>query len=158
MKRKRQAAAEDQNGTVEDGPRNLATKVDDKFETIYILEPHEISSQRLKLVSEKTIAEHEFRKKHGQLLYLENLKKSKVGGGGNENPEPCPVCNNALGREWSVLQCGHCFCIECIRMLIQEYTVRGPTANLSAQGALGHGRQSSVRCAICRYKINSILM
>ena len=139
MQRKRKA---DDRGLIDDGPRNLATKVDDKFETIYILEPHEIPSQRLKLVSEKTVAEHEFSKKHGQLLYLENLKKSKAGGGGNENPDPCPVCNNPLGSEWSVLQCGHCFCIECIQMLIKEYTVRG--------GGQAPGRQNCVRCAICR--------
>ena len=152
MKRKNKTVSFEDEQDAQDGPRNLATKVDDKFETIYILEPHEISSQRLKLVSEKTISEHEFRKKHGQLLYLENLKKSKPGGeGGSENPDPCPVCNNPLGTEWSVLQCGHCFCIECIRMLIQEYTVRGTAAsNTSGNNQTSHGRQSSVRCAICR--------
>ena len=148
MKRKRQPGEDEEDES--DGPRNLATKVDDKFETIYILEPHEISGQRLKLVSEKTIAEHDFRKKHGQLLYLENLKKSKAGRGENENPDPCPVCNNALGSEWSVLQCGHCFCIECIRMLIQEYTVRGSGPNPTTPGQASQGRHSSVRCAICR--------
>jgi hypothetical protein len=30
---------------------DLATREKDKFETIYILEPHEIASQRLKLAS-----------------------------------------------------------------------------------------------------------
>ena len=30
---------------------NLATREKDKFETIYILEPHEVATQRLKLVS-----------------------------------------------------------------------------------------------------------
>ena len=98
----------------------LATRTKDKVETIYILEQHEIPSQRLKLISEKTISNNEFRKKHGQLLYLENLKKSDFSKrGGGENPEPCPICQKCLGMQWSVLQCGHCFCIECMRILIE---------------------------------------
>ena len=80
----------------------------------------------------------EFRKKNGQLLYLENLQKSDFGKkGGGENPEPCPICQKSLGMQWSVLQCGHCFCVDCIRILIEEYSSGG-----------GHSR--SVKCAICR--------
>merc|ERR1719461_711021 len=71
----------------DDAP-DLATRAKDKFETIYILERHEIPTQRLKLVSEKTVAQNEFRKKNGQLIYLENLQKSDFGKkGGGENPE-----------------------------------------------------------------------
>ena len=71
---------------------DLATRTKDKIETIYILEEHEIPSQRLKLVSEKTVANGEFKKKHGQLLYLENLKNSDYSKrGGGENPDPCPM-------------------------------------------------------------------
>ncbi len=116
---------------------NLATRVKDKVETIYILEKHELPSQRLQNVSDKTIASNEFRKKWGQLLYLENLQKSDVTKNNKENPEPCPICQKNLGTQWSVLQCGHCFCIECIRTLIEEYSTGG-----------GHSR--SVKCAICR--------
>ena len=84
---------------------DLKTREKDKFETIYILEKHELPSQRLKLVSDKTVANSEFRKKFGQLLYLENLKKSDYGKkGGTGNPEPCPVCQSELGHSWSVLQ------------------------------------------------------
>ena len=83
---------------------DLSTRVKDKVETIYILEKHEIPSQKLKLVSEKTVAISEFRKKHGQLLYLENLRTSDFGKkGGGENPEPCPICQKNLGTQWSVL-------------------------------------------------------
>ena len=88
------------------------TKAETRLETIYILEKHEIPAQRLKLVSEKTVANTEFKKKFGQLLYLNNLKNSDYSKkGGGENPEPCPICQKALGMQWSVLQCGHCFCI-----------------------------------------------
>ena len=70
-----------------------------KVETIYILEKHELPSQRLKLVSEKTVSFNEFKKKNGQLLYLENLKNSDFGKkGGGENPEPCPICQKSLGN------------------------------------------------------------
>merc|ERR1719273_2223416 len=116
---------------------NLSTRVQDKVETIYILEKHELPSQRLKLVSEKTVSMNEFRKKNGQLLYLENLKSSDFGKkGGGENPEPCPICQKSLGMQWSVLGCGHCFCVDCIRILIEEYSTGGSSR--------------SVKCAICR--------
>ena len=66
---------------------------------IFCLEKHELPSQRLKLVSEKTVSMNEFRKKNGQLLYLENLKSSDFGKkGGGENPEPCPICQKSLGK------------------------------------------------------------
>ena len=56
-------------------------------------------------MTERTVAASEFRKRHGQLLYLENLKSSDYGTkGGGENPELCPVCRNCLGTQWSVLQ------------------------------------------------------
>jgi E3 ubiquitin-protein ligase SHPRH len=56
-------------------------------------------------ISEKTVATNDFRKKHGQLLYLENLRKSEYGrNGGGENPEPCPICQRSLGSQWSVMQ------------------------------------------------------
>ncbi len=51
------------------------------------------------------MARNDFAKKHGQLLYLENLKKTDYGKrGGGENPEPCPVCRGTLGKQWSVMQ------------------------------------------------------
>lgn len=38
--------------------------------------------------------------------------------------------------QWSVMQCGHCFCIECVRIL--------------AERASFGRRNFSVKCAICR--------
>ena len=91
------------------GP-DLATREADKFETIFILEEHELPAQKLKLMTERTVAASEFRKRHGQLLYLENLKSSDYGTkGGGENPELCPVCRNCLGTQWSVLQVNKMF-------------------------------------------------
>ncbi len=67
---------------------DLSTRVKEKVETIYILEKHELPSQRLKLISDKTIASGEFKKKYGQLLYLDNLKNSDFAKkNGGKNPE-----------------------------------------------------------------------
>ena len=52
------------------GSKNLANWKGDKFETIYILERHEVGPQRLKLDAEKTVALHDFKKKHGQVWPL----------------------------------------------------------------------------------------
>ena len=46
-----------------------------KVETIYILERHELESQRLRLIGDKVSSQADMRKKLGQLLYLENLRK-----------------------------------------------------------------------------------
>ena len=46
-----------------------------QVETIYILERHELESQRLRLVGDKVTSQGDMRKKLGQLLYLENLRK-----------------------------------------------------------------------------------
>ena len=75
------------------------------------------------------------RKKLGQLQYLENLGKTDYGKRGGSNPEPCPICTRALGTQWSVLQCGHCYCVDCIRIMIDEYSTR-----------------KAIKCAVCRYK------
>ena len=48
-----------------------------------------------------------YRKKFGQLQYLENLRKSDYSKKGGLNPEPCPICRNALGSAWSVMQVSH---------------------------------------------------
>jgi len=115
-----------------DGP-DLSTRTREKVETIYLLEKHELEPQKLKLVAEKFSSQAELKKKLGQLLYLENLKKTDYGKKGGHNPETCPICVKELGNQWSVLQCGHCYCVECIQILVSEYS---------------SGR--SVRCAVCR--------
>ena len=115
-----------------EGP-DLATRQKEKVETIYILERHEVESQRLRLVADKFSSQAELKKKLGQLLYLENLKNTDYGRRGGHNPETCPICVKELGSQWSVLQCGHCYCVDCIRVLIDEYS-----------------RAKSTKCAVCR--------
>ena len=116
---------------------DLATRQKEKMETIYILEQHELEPQRLKLVADKATSKSDLQKKLGQLHYLNNLKGTEYGKKGGLNPEPCPICQKELGYSWSVLQCGHCYCVECIRLLLDQYSV-------------GRG----TKCAVCRAYTN----
>ena len=118
---------------------DLATRTREKAETIYLLARHELEPQRLKLVADKFTSQGQLSKKLGQLQYLENLGRTDYGKRGGTNPEPCPICTRALGSQWSVLQCGHCYCVDCIRILIDEYSTRKTT-----------------KCAVCRY-VNSLM-
>ncbi|KAL4232699.1 hypothetical protein ACF0H5_007387 [Mactra antiquata] len=101
-----------------------------------ILERTELSQHKLKLASDKIIARAELRKKLGQLLYLTNLAKNQSNNKDGSNPEPCPICQQELGKEWSVMQCGHCYCIDCIRILVER-------------ASFGR-RNFTVKCAVCR--------
>ncbi|NXL94438.1 SHPRH ligase, partial [Alectura lathami] len=103
---------------------------------LYIIEPHEVEQNQLKLLNDKAVANSQLRKKLGQLLYLTNLEKSPNKTVGGVNPEPCPICTHQLGKEWAVLTCGHCFCNECIAILVHQYSVGT--------------RRSTIKCAVCR--------
>ncbi|KAF5926444.1 hypothetical protein HPG69_013749 [Diceros bicornis minor] len=79
---------------------------------LHIIEPHEVEQNRIKLLNDKAVATSQLQKKLGQLLYLTNLEK------------------------WAVLTCGHCFCNECVSIIIEQYSVGS--------------HRSSIKCAICR--------
>ncbi|XP_067124798.1 E3 ubiquitin-protein ligase SHPRH [Centruroides vittatus] len=102
----------------------------------YILEKEEVEFTRLKLMSELAVSKSDLRKKLGQLFYLQNLAKADFGCKGGSNPDTCPVCRHVLGIQWNVLQCGHCFCVSCIHLMISNYSTPG--------------RNRCVRCPVCR--------
>ncbi|XP_037698189.1 E3 ubiquitin-protein ligase SHPRH [Choloepus didactylus] len=102
----------------------------------HIIEPHEVEQNRIKLLNDKAVATSQLQKKLGQLLYLTNLEKSQDKTSGGINPEPCPICARQLGKQWAVLTCGHCFCNECVSIMIEQYSVGS--------------HRSAIRCAICR--------
>ncbi|XP_053317035.1 E3 ubiquitin-protein ligase SHPRH [Spea bombifrons] len=103
---------------------------------LHIIEPHEVEQNRVKLLNDKAVARSQLQKKLGQLLYLSNLEKSQDKTTGGVNPEPCPICARPLGKQWAVLTCGHCFCNECVAIIIDQYSVGT--------------RRSAIKCAICR--------
>ena len=55
-----------------EGP-DLATRQKEKVETIYILERHELPNQKLKLVSDRTIAQSQFRQVHELVIQKKSL-------------------------------------------------------------------------------------
>ncbi|XP_026007203.1 E3 ubiquitin-protein ligase SHPRH [Astatotilapia calliptera] len=102
----------------------------------HIIEPHEVEQNRVKLLNDQAVAKSQLQKKLGQFLYLTNLEKSQDKSTGGLNPEPCPICARPLGQEWAVLTCGHCFCNECIAIIVEQYSVGS--------------RRRAIKCAICR--------
>ncbi|GFU66440.1 e3 ubiquitin-protein ligase SHPRH [Trichonephila clavipes] len=82
----------------------------------YIILPHLLQSTMLQFQSDIICHQSELKKKLGQLFYLQNLKKLE----NTEKPfqECCPVCVQKLEHSWSVLQCGHIFCLTCIHTLV----------------------------------------
>lgn len=107
-----------------------------KPKLLHIIEPHEVEQNRVKLLNDQAVAKSQLQKKLGQFLYLTNLEKSQDKSTGGLNPEPCPICARPLGQEWAVLTCGHCFCNECIAILVDQYSVGS--------------RRRAIKCAICR--------
>ncbi|XP_019909524.2 E3 ubiquitin-protein ligase SHPRH isoform X2 [Esox lucius] len=109
-----------------------------KVPVLHIIEPHEVDQNRVKLLNDRAVAQSQLQKKLGQFLYLSNLEKSQDKANGGLNPEPCPICARPLGQEWAVLTCGHCFCNECIAIIVEQYSVGSGT------------RRRAIKCAICR--------
>ncbi|XP_031684430.1 E3 ubiquitin-protein ligase SHPRH isoform X2 [Oncorhynchus kisutch] len=109
-----------------------------KVPVLHIIEPHEVDQNRVKLLNDRAVAKSQLQKKLGQFLYLSNLEKSQDKETGGLNPEPCPICARPLGQEWAVLTCGHCFCNECIAIIVEQYSVGSGT------------RRRAIKCAICR--------
>ncbi|CAL8284691.1 unnamed protein product [Lota lota] len=108
-----------------------------KPKVLHIIEPHEVETNRVKLLNDQAVAKSQLQKKLGQFLYLNNLEKSQDKETEGLNPEPCPICARPLAQEWAVLTCGHCFCNECIAIIVEQYssTVQ---------------RRRAIKCAICR--------
>ncbi|XP_039603460.1 E3 ubiquitin-protein ligase SHPRH [Polypterus senegalus] len=107
-----------------------------KPKVLHIIEPHEVEQNKVKLLNDRVVAKSQLQKKLGQLLYLTNLEKSQDKSTGGLNPEPCPICARQLGKQWAVLTCGHCFCNECIAIIVEQYSVGN--------------RRRAIKCAICR--------
>ncbi|KAI8791402.1 E3 ubiquitin-protein ligase SHPRH [Biomphalaria glabrata] len=103
-----------------------------------VIEEKDIFTHELKLSSDEIVAREELKKKQGQLIYLMNLAK-KNQNGEESNPDTCPVCQFGLGFEWSVLLCGHCFCLRCIRTLIDRNLIGG------------HLMDRRLKCPLCRH-------
>lgn len=87
---------------------------------IYLLELHDVDLQFAKLQGELIEAGNALKRHMGHVLYLKNLEMAGYGKKGNKNPDPCPVCQSQLDDKWSVLVCGHSYCMECIQVLVDQ--------------------------------------
>ncbi|XP_076444926.1 E3 ubiquitin-protein ligase SHPRH-like [Babylonia areolata] len=103
-----------------------------------ICEKVELPAMLKKFATDQKVYTNQFKVRCGQLDYLRNLAKGNSGEFQDGiNPEECPICKNPLGRNWSVLHCGHCCCITCIQHLLEH----SPAARV---------RDVAVKCMICR--------
>lgn len=78
----------------------------------------------LQLLYQKAILRAEYEtntvsldKNFGTYKYLQTLRKQQTTG---QNPDPCPICKNTLEKQWNILPCGHCYCLECIQILLEQ--------------------------------------
>lgn len=55
----------------------------------------------------------------GTHSYLLTLRGQQSAG---QSPDPCPICKNDLKEHWNILECGHCFCLECMQQLLSKST------------------------------------
>ncbi|XP_047589021.1 E3 ubiquitin-protein ligase SHPRH isoform X2 [Lutra lutra] len=98
---------------------------------------------RVSAIDELAMATERLRVRHPKepkpsppVLHIIEPHESQDKTSGGINPEPCPICARQLGKQWAVLTCGHCFCNECISIIIEQYSVGS--------------HRSSIKCAICR--------
>ncbi|GAB6026708.1 hypothetical protein CHUAL_013216 [Chamberlinius hualienensis] len=97
---------------------------------------YEVEQHRTQLLSSVIVERNEMQKKLGQLHYLTNLSTSDYGRRGGTNPDPCPICQHPLGEKWTVLVCGHCFCMECFQVLVSN--------------VCRFGHRWKLKCPVCR--------
>ena len=112
---------------------NEVEQQDPEFESLHIIKPQMLDSTFIKHEQERLENERKLRKKLNQLIYLKNLEKTYEMKDGEENKEPCPICQDQLGSEWSILSCGHLFCKRCYDRLLRSSE-----------------KKNHVRCALCR--------
>lgn len=55
----------------------------------------------------------------GVSSYLKTVKQQQYLG---ESADPCPICKATLQDHWSILPCGHCYCLECLESLLANVT------------------------------------
>ncbi|XP_057665468.1 E3 ubiquitin-protein ligase SHPRH isoform X2 [Diorhabda carinulata] len=111
--------------------KNLTYELENKNETINLLSVHELDYQMSLLENEVRQNTAKLEKLLGTQSYLETLRKQQYEG---QSPDPCPICKNTLEQHWSILLCGHSYCLECIQVLLEQ------TAG------------DHIQCSVCRNK------
>lgn len=84
----------------------------------------------------------------GTQNYLETLRKQQYEG---QSPDPCPICKNALEQHWSILLCGHSYCLECIQFLLEKVSIFSSYWN-KCQFFILQTVGEHIQCSVCRNK------
>ena len=108
--------ASNRSKTIKGLSSGMAEKAE-KIMNIHIVPTYEIDHKIEQFQTDSALGKQSLSIHHGQLLYLESLKKNGYGKKGSYNSDCCPICTNALGNQWSVLVCGHSFCSDCVKSL-----------------------------------------
>ncbi|CAH1988084.1 unnamed protein product [Acanthoscelides obtectus] len=111
--------------------KSLTYTMENKNENMHLLTVHELDYQNSYLNKELEINKVLLERLLGTQNYLETLRKQQYEG---QNPDPCPICKNVLENHWSILLCGHSFCLECIQVLLENT------------------QKDHIQCSICRNK------
>nr|XP_022908014.1 E3 ubiquitin-protein ligase SHPRH [Onthophagus taurus] len=105
-------------------------------EDIQYLDPTEIPYQLAHLSSQERCSLKMLDENIGTYKYLRTLHKQQLKG---EDPDPCPICKCVLNLQWNIMTCGHCFCIECMQVLIGQQ--------------IGFNKRQFISCPVCRKTI-----
>ncbi|KAK9884497.1 hypothetical protein WA026_007338 [Henosepilachna vigintioctopunctata] len=97
----------------------LSYILENKLDTINMLNEHELDYHMMLLKSDETKGTFNLEKSLGVRSYLETLRKQQYEG---QNPDPCPICRNVLEQHWSIFSCGHNYCMDCIHKLLEQTT------------------------------------
>ncbi|KAJ3664999.1 hypothetical protein Zmor_000523 [Zophobas morio] len=100
--------------------KNLTYNLENKVETIFLLDEHELEHQRIVLHNEEHRNMAFLDKNIATRKYLETLTQQHNE---NQSLDPCPICKNALENHWGMVPCGHSYCFDCIQQLIDQ--IRG---------------------------------
>ncbi|XP_074033441.1 E3 ubiquitin-protein ligase SHPRH isoform X2 [Leptinotarsa decemlineata] len=111
--------------------KNLNYQVENRNEFVNLLSVHELDFQMTSLKNEYKMNTASLEKLLGTQSYLETLRKQQYEG---QSPDPCPICKNALEQHWSILLCGHSYCLECIQVLLEQTS------------------GDHIQCSVCRNK------
>ncbi|KAJ8966855.1 hypothetical protein NQ317_006640, partial [Molorchus minor] len=103
--------------------KSLTYDIENKNETVNLISIHELDYQHSLLQSEEKV----------NMKKLEKLLGTRQQYEGH-SPDPCPICKNTLEQHWSILLCGHSYCLECIQVLLEQ------TAG------------DHIQCSVCRNK------
>lgn len=82
---------------------------------LHEIEENQLDYQKTILHNQEMQQMEHLERNLGTYGYLNTLKGQQFKG---QKPDPCPICRSVLDKHWNILKCGHCYCIECMQVLI----------------------------------------